>query len=67
YSLPVTSDVIIEVYNILGQRVTTLVDEHQTAGYKSITWDASGFSSGLYFYRLTTGDKSYTKRMTLLK
>ncbi|MCP4634217.1 MAG: M20/M25/M40 family metallo-hydrolase, partial [candidate division Zixibacteria bacterium] len=47
YSLPVTSDVIIEVYNILGQRVTTLVDEHQTAGYKSITWDASGFSSGL--------------------
>ncbi|MCP3685012.1 MAG: T9SS type A sorting domain-containing protein [bacterium] len=67
YALPVDSHVKFEVYNILGQRVAVLLDEHQKAGYKSITWNSFGYSSGIYFYRLSAGDKTFTKRMTLLK
>ncbi len=67
YSIPHQTDVRLEIYNLLGQRVETLVENIQKPGNYSINWDASGFSSGIYFYRLTTGDKSYSKRMTLLK
>ncbi|MCP4633092.1 MAG: T9SS type A sorting domain-containing protein, partial [candidate division Zixibacteria bacterium] len=67
YALPHQSEVRLDVYNLLGQRVETLVDNIQKLGNYSISWNASGFSSGIYFYRLTSGDKTYTKRMTLLK
>ncbi|MCP4633093.1 MAG: T9SS type A sorting domain-containing protein [candidate division Zixibacteria bacterium] len=67
YILRTPSIVRLEVYNLLGQNIETLVDEYQTAGHKSVTWDASSYSSGIYFYKLTAGDKTYTKRMTLLK
>jgi len=67
YQLPVTSDVKLEVYNLLGQRVASLVDEKQQAGYRSVVWDASEVSSGLYFYKLTAGDFTDTRRMLLVK
>ncbi|MCP4583470.1 MAG: T9SS type A sorting domain-containing protein, partial [candidate division Zixibacteria bacterium] len=67
YSLSSSSDVKLEIYNLLGENVTTLINSVQETGEHSITWDASEYSSGIYFYRLTTGDKSYTKRMVLLK
>jgi hypothetical protein len=67
YQLPEASDVKLEVYNILGEKVATLVDHKQEAGYKVITWDASEVSSGLYFYKLTAGDFTETKRMMLAK
>jgi hypothetical protein len=67
YELPQASDVTLEVYNILGEKVATLVDSKQQAGYRSIIWDASEVSSGLYFYKLTAGDFSETKRMMLVK
>jgi len=67
YQLPVTTDVRLEVYNLLGERVATLVDSKQQAGYRSVLWDASDVSSGLYFYKLTAGDYSETKRMMLVK
>jgi len=67
YQLPVDSHVKLEVYNLLGQNVATLVDESQEAGYKSAPWDASEVSSGLYFYKLTAGDFTETKRMMLVK
>jgi len=67
YALPNDSDVKLEIYNVLGQKVTTLVDAHQTAGYQSITWDANSYASGIYFYKLDIGDNVFTKRMTLLK
>ncbi|MCP4634216.1 MAG: T9SS type A sorting domain-containing protein, partial [candidate division Zixibacteria bacterium] len=57
----------LEIFNILGQRVEKLLDTNQKSGQYSIIWDASGYSSGIYFYRLTTGHKLFTKRMTLLK
>jgi hypothetical protein len=67
YSLPVDTHVSLEIYNLLGQRIETLIDDDQSAGYKSITWDASEYASGIYFYRLTAGNKVFTKRMTLTK
>jgi len=67
YQLPVDTDVKLEVYNTLGQKVATVVDERQQAGYKSVIWDASDVSSGLYFYKLTAGDFTETRRMMLVK
>jgi len=67
YQLAADVYVKLEVYNLLGQEVATLVDEKQQAGYRSIIWNASGVSSGLYFYKLTGGDYRETKRMMLLK
>ncbi len=67
YQLPVDSWVNLEVYNVLGEKVATLVEEKQEAGYRSVIWDASEHSSGLYFYKLTAGDFTETKRMMLVK
>jgi hypothetical protein len=67
YELGVTADVRLEVYNILGERVATLVNEKQDAGEQSVLWDASNAPSGVYFYKLTAGDYSETKRMMLVK
>ena len=67
YALPEDSRVRLEVYNILGQRVATLVDETQSAGYYSERFDATGLASGLYFYHLQSGDFVGTKKLLLLK
>ena len=67
YQLPADSHVKLEVYNLFGQKVATLADERQQAGYRSVSWEASGVSSGLYFYKLTAGDFTETKRMMLVK
>jgi len=67
YQLPAEAHVRLEVYNTLGQRIATLVDVRQEAGYRSVVWDASEVSSGVYFYKLTTGDFSESKRMLLVK
>ncbi len=67
YFLPIATDIDISVYNINGQKVVTLVNGYQNTGYKSVKWDASQFSSGIYFYQLTAGDKKIIKRMALMK
>ncbi|MBD3169800.1 MAG: T9SS type A sorting domain-containing protein [candidate division Zixibacteria bacterium] len=67
YELPVSGNVNLEVYNIKGQLVETLVAGHVDAGTHNVSWDASQYSSGVYFYKLTAGDTVLTKRMTLLK
>jgi len=61
------SAVSLEVYNILGQKVATLVDGHQKAGYKVVSWNAQDMSSGVYFYKLTAGDFVSVRKMVLLK
>jgi len=67
YQVPVASHVKLKVYNILGQKVATLLDEKQAAGYWSVIWETSKVSSGLYLYKLTAGDYTETKRMILVK
>jgi len=67
YQLPVTSNVKLEIYNLLGNKVTTLVEGEQEAGYRSVSWDASDVSSGIYFYKLSAGDYTETMRMILVK
>ena len=67
YALPRDCPVNLEVYNILGQKVASLVDGKQKAGYKTARWDASSFSSGIYFYKLQAGDFVQTRKMAVLK
>lgn len=67
YSLPAQSDVRIEIYNILGQRLCTVFEGTRDAGERTVTWDASDFPSGIYFYRVQVGDYSKKKKMMLLK
>jgi hypothetical protein len=67
FDLPEPSSVQLVVYNLLGQEVTTLVDEHRDAGSHTVSWDASNQASGVYFYRLTASSFVDSKKMVLLK
>ncbi|MBD3170087.1 MAG: T9SS type A sorting domain-containing protein [candidate division Zixibacteria bacterium] len=67
FDLSDDGDVRLEVYNLMGQKVETLIDGITQAGQHTVSWDAATYSSGLYFYRLTAGENVFTKRMTLLK
>ena len=72
FSLPRASRVKLDVYNILGQRVTRLVDENLAAGSYSVTFDGSDsngreLASGVYFYKIEAGDFRQSKKMILLK
>jgi hypothetical protein len=67
YQLPKTSDVELSIYNLLGQKVVTLVSERMEAGYHQVEWDASGLSSGVYFYRITAGEFVQVKKMILVR
>jgi len=67
YQVPKASDVRLEVYNLAGQKVATLVNGIQTAGRHVVTWDGSEAASGIYFYKLSAGDHTSMKRMALLK
>jgi hypothetical protein len=62
-----TGDVKLVVYNIMGREVQTLVNEQLAPGTYEVRFDASMLTSGIYFYKLTSGDFSETKKMLLLK
>jgi hypothetical protein len=57
----------LEIYNPLGQKVVTMVDQYQEASQKNMNWEAKDLTSGVYFYRLTVGDFTATKKMVLIK
>jgi hypothetical protein len=67
YNLPKTSHVSLEIYDILGRKVTTLINEEQSAGPHQAVWNANDVASGLYFYRLQAGEHSETRKMLLLR
>jgi len=67
YSLAEASDVKLTIHNLRGQLVETVVDGRQEAGVHQVIWDASQYSSGVYFYKLQAGDFVSTKKMNLLK
>ena len=62
------SNVELSIYNLMGQKVATLVSASQPAGHYEVTWDATGFPSGIYLYRLETNTGfSQVKKLVLLK
>ncbi len=72
FALPNPGEVKLVVYNVIGQKVTTLIDGSMQAGYHSIEWDGvnsngNQVSSGVYFYKIHAGDYSHSKKMLLLK
>jgi hypothetical protein len=67
YALPVTGFVSLIVYDNLGRVIKTLVNEEQSVGKHEISFNASEFSSGIYFYTLRTGNFTETKKLVLLK
>jgi len=67
YSIPSDGFVSLTIHNTIGQEVSTLVNENQSAGKYSITFSAESLPSGLYFYTLQNGIYSETKKMLLLK
>jgi len=67
YSLPLSGEVSLIIYNLLGQEVAKLVNGDVEAGYHKVRWNASNVSSGIYLYRLRAGDFFQTRKMVLLK
>ena len=72
YDLPEDAIVNITIYDMMGRQVSTLVGSHQSAGYKSVQWNAtndkgSPVSAGLYLYTIEAGQYRQTKKMVLLK
>jgi hypothetical protein len=67
YSIPVTANVKIEIFNSLGEKVKTLVDEVKPEGEYYVRFDAGEYSSGIYYYRLTADNFVSIKKMLLIK
>lgn len=67
YSLLNAGPVTLTIYNVLGQEVATLVNEYQTSGTYSVKFDASTLSSGMYLYRISSGNFVQVKKMLLVK
>jgi hypothetical protein len=72
YSLPKRGHVIIEIFNLLGQKVRILIDEYKSAGTYRVTWDGMNtdgkpLATGIYFCRFRAGDNVQTTKMVLIK
>jgi hypothetical protein len=67
FALPRESHVLLELYNMLGERVMTVVDASRPAGYHTVTVDAGNLSAGVYLYRLTAGERVMARKMLLVK
>ncbi len=72
YGLPKGAEVNLWIYNVLGQRVRTLLEEYQAAGHKTVSWDGTDddgnkVASGIYFYKIQAGEFTDSKKMILMK
>ncbi|MDP1677197.1 MAG: right-handed parallel beta-helix repeat-containing protein [Bacteroidota bacterium] len=67
YALPVSGNVKLAVYDLLGREIATLVNEEQSAGWKEVQWNALQVSSGIYFYKLSAGNFIDIKKMLVVK
>ena len=67
FAQPHAGYVTLIVYNVLGEEVANLITGDHAAGTFKATWDASGLPSGVYFYRLTSGEYVQTKKMVLMR
>ena len=67
FQLPVVSDVVLKVYDVMGRKVATLVNERLQPGTYETSFDGSGLNSGVYFYQMRVGSFCETRRMLLVK
>lgn len=67
YGIPEASNVVLKVYNMLGQEVATLINGEQPPGWHTASFDATGLTSGSYMFRLEAGDFVSTKKLMLIK
>ena len=67
FAVPERGRVRLEVFNMLGQEIVTLVDDVMEAGYHSVECDAARLPSGVYVYRMTAGSVVQSRKMTLLR
>ncbi len=67
FTLPAAERVQLDVYNVLGQHVATLINGRLTAGRHTVVWDANNFPSGLYFYKIRAGKYEEIRKMMLLR
>lgn len=67
FSIPEASPVTLEVFDLLGRRISLLADRELAAGSHQAVWNASGFTSGVYLYRITSGSQTVTGKMMLMK
>ncbi|MGB9665216.1 MAG: choice-of-anchor J domain-containing protein [Ignavibacteria bacterium] len=67
FGLPEDADVTIEIYNIVGEKVATIMSGNLKKGYHEVTFDATGLQSGVYFYKVNSGKFSTVKKMLLIK
>ena len=67
FGLPKPSVVKLQIYNLKGQLVATLIDEEKPKGYHTIEWNTGILKSGIYFYKLSTPDNTFIKKMILLR
>jgi len=67
FDLPEAGDVKIEIFNVLGEKITTLINNHFPAGYHNIVFKAGNYASGVYLYRIQTPKHAASKKMILMK
>jgi Zn-dependent M28 family amino/carboxypeptidase len=67
FNLAKAGNVKLDIYNLSGQKIKTIVNGKVNAGIHTVTWNGDDYSSGIYFYKLSANEKEITKRMTLLK
>ena len=67
YAIPKAAHVTLTIYNSLGQESAKLLSKDMNAGVYTTEWNASGFASGVYYYRISVGDFVQTKKLILLK
>jgi hypothetical protein len=67
FSVDNRKDVKLEVYDTAGRKIQTLIDRELNRGFYTATFDGNGLASGIYFYRLVTGNSVLTKKMVLVK
>ena len=67
YEVPFSMRISLEIYDILGRKVETLIDGYQDPGSYSVNWDASRVSTGMYFYKFQADEYSETRRMSIIK
>lgn len=67
FSIPVSSNVFLKIYNSIGQEVATLVNERMNSGSYRVDWNAINYSSGVYYYKIVAGDFVETRKMFLMR